>query len=65
MIPIWTGEVKGMMHINEITNDDVACHMGVTRAYVSMLLNGKKTPKDAEDRVKKAIEEIILLRAKQ
>lgn len=55
----WIGEAVGKMHINKITQSQLANKMGVTNDYVWMILNGKKTPKDAESRIMTAINDII------
>lgn len=55
----WTGEIVGLLHINNLTQADIAEKMGVTKEYVSMLLNGKKTAKGAEERMRQAINEIL------
>lgn len=54
----WTGEVVGLMHINKITNSDIAKILGVTPEYVSMILNSKKTSNGIEKRMKDAVAEI-------
>ena len=59
MIPKWTGHLGGKMHINSITNIDLADKLGYEKGYVSMVLNGKKTPKGARERFEAAVEEII------
>lgn len=58
----WIAGVVGKMHINKITQSQLAEKLGVTNDYVWMILNGKKTPKDAEQRITKAIDEIIAAR---
>ncbi len=55
----WIAEVVGVMHINKITNKDVAAKMHVTPEYVSMLLNEKKVTKTAEQDVRAAIDTIL------
>ena len=55
----WIGEAVGKMHINKITQSQLADKMGVTNDYIWMILNGKKTPKDAESRIMTAINDII------
>lgn len=55
----WTGEVVAKMHMNRITIRRLAEHLGVTREYVGAILNGKRTPAGAEDRITAAVEEII------
>ena len=55
----WTGEVVGKMHNHRITNDDIAAKLGYTKAYISMILNGKREPKEAEIKMRSALAEII------
>lgn len=52
----WTGELVGKMHNFKITQEDIAREMGTTKAYISMILNGSKTPKNAEKRLNDAFE---------
>lgn len=59
MLEKWTGEVVGLMHINCISNNDMAEELGLTPEYVSMILNGKKKSKSIKERMEKAIEEIV------
>lgn len=40
----WTGNLIGRMHNKGITYDDLAEEMGVGKAYISMILNGKRKP---------------------
>jgi predicted transcriptional regulator len=47
------------MHNNGVTNADVAEELGVTKAYVSMILNGARKPKDAKRRLEAAVDAII------
>lgn len=55
----WIATAVGQMHINRITHSDLARHLGCTREYVTMILNGRKEPKDAKQRITQAINEII------
>lgn len=55
----WTADAVAMMHTHRITQMELAEKMGVTNDYVSMILLGKRSPKDAENRIRTAIEEII------
>lgn len=55
----WIADVVGIMHVNKITNKDVAAKMQVTAEYVSMLLNEKKVTKTAEHDIRKAIDIIL------
>jgi transcriptional regulator with XRE-family HTH domain len=47
------------MHINKITQIEVAKKLGVTNDYISLILRGKKTPKGASERILTAIDDII------
>ncbi len=54
----WTGDVVAELHINGITQAELAAKMGVTVPYISMLLNGKKSATGAKDRMMEAIQKI-------
>ena len=43
----WTGALIGKMHNSKITYDEVAAELGVTKCYISMILNGKRNPPGA------------------
>lgn len=64
MLEAWTGRAVGKMHTNRISFEEVAAEMGVTRAYISMILNGRRKPPDARKRVEGAIDAIIERRAR-
>lgn len=59
----WISEAVGKMHVNKITGIDIAKYLGVTAQYVSEILNGKKTPKNAKEKIFSAIDGICKLRA--
>ena len=50
----WTGNLIGKMHNAKITQQDIADELGTTKAYISMILNGKRTPKNAKQRLEEA-----------
>lgn len=54
----WTGNLIGRMHNECITYDDIAKELGVTKAYVSMILNSKRTPTDAKERLEEAFQAV-------
>ena len=60
----WIAEVAGKMHINRVTNIDVARKLDVTPQYISAILNGKKSPKGVEERITAAVDDIIAEREK-
>lgn len=55
----WTGELIGKMHNKNVTYDELAEEMGVTKAYISMILNGKRKPPGIKNRMKCALDAII------
>lgn len=55
----WTGDVVGKMHVNCISNDELASKLGYTKEYVSMILNGHRNPKNAEQTFQRALNELI------
>lgn len=58
----WTAEVVGQMHLNGIRQSELAKHLGVTRAYVSMILRGERSPKKAEEQFRQAVAELTALK---
>lgn len=55
----WTGELLCKMHNNCISRADLANELGCTKAYISMLLNGRKKSPTAESRLNAAVDAII------
>ncbi len=60
----WVGEIVGKLHIARIAHKELAEQMGVTSVYVSMVLNGKRTPKGAEARFNAALDELLAAKEK-
>lgn len=63
MVQKWTGRLVGRMHNERIKVEDIASELGVTAAYVSMILNGKRNPPGARERLEQAFNAIIDKRA--
>ena len=55
----WTGRLIGRMHNERITYEQLANEMGVNKAYISMILNGKRKPPNIQKRTETALEAII------
>ncbi len=55
----WTGEVMKELHLNRLTCKDLARKMEIREGYLSEILNGKRSPKRAEERVMAALQELI------
>lgn len=59
MLEKWTGEVKGTMHIYEISMDELADRIGISATFLSSLLHCRKRTKDGEFKVRNALMEIV------
>lgn len=57
--PVWAGSVVGMLYIYGITQTALAEKLGWSRRYLSMVLHGDRTPKNAEKRVNAALNELM------
>lgn len=57
----WTGDLVGQMHKHKISKSLLAEHMGLSREYVSMVLNGHRDPAGAEQKFRTALAELIHL----
>ena len=60
----WTGDLIGKMHNCDVTYDELAAELGISKSYVSMILNGARTPKDAQGRMEAALERILVKRGR-
>lgn len=54
----WTGRLIGDMHNAGVSRAEVARELGVSTAYVTMVLNGIRTPKGAEEKLRAAFERV-------
>ena len=55
----WTGQLIGRMHNERITYEQLANEMGVNKAYISMILNGKRNPSNVQKRMEDALDSVI------
>ena len=55
----WTGRLIGKMHNERVTYDELAAEMGVTKAYVSMLLNSVRKPDGIQGRMEDAFTAVL------
>lgn len=55
----WTGRLIGKMHNNNVTYENLAAEMGVTKSYISMILSGARKPPRARERLEEAFKSII------
>lgn len=61
----WTGRLIGKMHNNGVSGNDLASKLGMSKGYVSMVLNCQRKPPYAKERFEKAVDEIIAEREKE
>jgi transcriptional regulator with XRE-family HTH domain len=59
MLAQWIGDFVGRMHRHKIKSIQLAQEMGVSREYLSMILNGHRAPKEIEQRMNNALENLI------
>ena len=55
----WTGDLVGLMHNKKITFAQLAEKLGLSREYVSMVLNGHREPAGAEQKFREAVNELV------
>lgn len=56
----WTADIVGKMHLHGITAIELSNQLDYNPKYVSAVLNGRREPKGAEERFRKALDELIL-----
>ena len=59
MLAQWIGDFVGRMHRNRVTITQISQEMGVSREYLSMILNGHREPQGAEQRMNDALDRVI------
>lgn len=59
MLAQWLGDFVGRMHRHRVTITQLAQEMGVTREYLSAILNGHREPADIEKRMNDALDAVI------
>lgn len=55
----WTGNLVGLMHDHKISKTELAAELGVSREYVSMVLNEHRKPAGAQEQFKSAVSRLI------
>jgi transcriptional regulator with XRE-family HTH domain len=55
----WTGNLVGLMHDHKISKTDLAVELGVSREYVSMILNEHRKPSGAKEQFEAAVKRLI------
>ena len=55
----WTGDLIGKMHNAEVTFDALGAEVGWGKPYISMILNGIRSPVGAKEKLEAAFEAIM------
>ena len=55
----WTGRLVGKMHNENVSYDDIAAELGVSRPYISMILNSVRKPDGIQKRMETAFDNVI------
>ena len=58
----WIAGIVGKMHVHNISQNELAEHLGVRRDYINKILNGRRAPKDAESKISAAVDELIAMK---
>lgn len=58
----WTGDLVGRMHNAGVTYDALATEAGCGKSYISMVLNGKRNPNGAKERLNAAFDRVLAKR---
>ena len=58
----WTGRLVGRMHNERVTYEELGAELGIGKAYVSMILNGKRKPEGIRKRMEEAFEAVLAKR---
>lgn len=59
MLEKWTGEVRGTMHIYEISMQELADELGMSVTFLSSLLHCRKKTQDGEFKIRNALMALI------
>ena len=54
----WTADLLGEMHLAGVTAKQLAAEVGWNAKYLSVVLNGHKEPKGAEEKLRAALERL-------
>lgn len=59
MLAQWTGDVVGKLHIHKIEKKELAEAVGWNPKYLSQVLNGRVTTRNAERKLNDALDALI------
>lgn len=55
----WTAEIVSELHLKSITAKELAAEANIDYRYLSMILNGHRSPKNAEAKCRAALARLI------
>lgn len=55
----WIEEISGKLKSHHITQKQLASCLGMSEVYVSTIMNGHRSPKNAEQKFRSALEELL------
>ena len=55
----WTADLLGEMHLAGVTAKQLAAEVGWNSKYLSVVLNGHREPKGAEQKLKEALGRLV------
>lgn len=55
----WTGRLVGKMHNECVTYEELGAELGVSKAYVSMILKSRRKPDGIQKRMEDAFESVV------
>lgn len=61
----WTADLIGEMHLKGVTAKQLAAEVGWNSKYLSVILNGHREPKGAEQTLRDALSRLIEEQAKR
>lgn len=59
MLAEWIGNFVGQLHCHKVTKTQIAQELGVTKEYLSAILNGHREPAGIEQRLYEALNSIL------
>ena len=59
MLAQWIGDFVGRMHRHKVTITQLSQEMGVTREYLSLILNGHRAPTGIENRLNATLDALV------
>ena len=59
MKELWTCDFVGRMHVEEVTQQELADEAGISKGYVCMILNNARNPKNGREMLENAFAAVL------